>query len=444
MSRQLAASPLMQQHLLNHMHLPGNIFGQHSVLHQLGADVDADGDEDAVYLSPWAVGLAALLLLINGLFSVYLSLGLHKTLGTAAIRCTIQLTILGYILVPIFSYDRWWLVLLYAAFMITIAAAEAVSRPSAVYQGMLLHTLGVVGGAATGVICYAMLLIIRVQPWWHAQYFIPTLGMILGNCISGVSVGLSSVMEELTTGKGRIELLLALGATRMEASRETMQRCLVLALTPVLNQMSVMGVVSIPGMMTGQILGGTVPSQAARYQIMIMFLIAATTCIAVVGSVYLAVLNILDRQHRLCSEKILPRAAAGSGVEQWIQGQTVRGFKFVSKGVRRVIGRIRVSYGQRERLSTAFGGTGLARRFNQNRSNRHQGDEYDELGFVTSQLHDVIIGACDDETQSLVYGASGAHSDNDADGQSFTDASERFRPGSSTGSVSDFGTKSPS
>ena len=64
--------------------------------------------------------------------------------------------------------------------------------------------------------------------------------------------------------------------------------------------------------------------QAARYQIMIMFLIAATTCIAVVGSVYLAVLNILDRQHRLCSEKILPRAAAGSGVEQWIQGQTVR------------------------------------------------------------------------------------------------------------------------
>ncbi len=64
--------------------------------------------------------------------------------------------------------------------------------------------------------------------------------------------------------------------------------------------------------------------QAARYQIMIMFLIAATTCIAVVGSVYLAVLNILDRQHRLCSEKILPRAATGSGVEHWIQGQTVR------------------------------------------------------------------------------------------------------------------------
>ena len=64
--------------------------------------------------------------------------------------------------------------------------------------------------------------------------------------------------------------------------------------------------------------------QAARYQIMIMFLIAATTCIAVAGSVYLAVLNIMDRQHRLCSEKILPKASAGSGVEHWVQGQTIR------------------------------------------------------------------------------------------------------------------------
>ena len=69
-------------------------------------------------------------------------------------------------------------------------------------------------------------------------------------------------------GKGRIELLLSLGAKRMEATSETMQRCLVLALTPVLNQMSVMGIVSIPGMMTGQILGGTSPSQVPKPQML--------------------------------------------------------------------------------------------------------------------------------------------------------------------------------
>lgn len=72
--------------------------------------------------------------------------------------------------------------------------------------------------------------------------------------------------REVCVGKGRIELLLALGANRIEATSETMQRCLVLALTPVLNQMSVMGIVSIPGMMTGQILGGTSPSQVPKRQ----------------------------------------------------------------------------------------------------------------------------------------------------------------------------------
>ena len=72
-----------------------------------------------------------------------------------------------------------------------------------------------------------------------------------------------------------------------------------------------------------------------------------------------------------------------------------------------------------------------------------QGEEYDELGSVASQLHDVIIGASDDETQSMVYGASGNLSEGETDGQSFTDASERFRPSSSQGSASDFGTRSP-
>lgn len=79
-------------------------------------------------------------------------------------------------------------------------------------------------------------------------------------------------------GKGRIELLLAMGATRMEATRETLQRCLILALTPVLNQMSVMGIVSIPGMMTGQILGGTDPSQVCAH-VCLLHVCASESCV---------------------------------------------------------------------------------------------------------------------------------------------------------------------
>lgn len=88
MPSHLTASTAIQQpqQFLDHLPFTDKVFSQLGVLSQLGADVDADGDEDAVYLSPWTIGLAALLLLINGLFSVYLSLGLHKTLGIAAVR----------------------------------------------------------------------------------------------------------------------------------------------------------------------------------------------------------------------------------------------------------------------------------------------------------------------------------------------------------------------
>ena len=204
------------------------------------------------------------------------------------------------------------------------------SRPCPV-QGMLTHVLCTLGAASTGVMAYSLLLIIRPAPLWNAQYLIPTYGMVLGNAISAVSLGLSTALEELTTGgwgrllgraqlvqhqgheqtrarpvcgghvyqqphsghrspmacrggppwrvsrvwaplpwrapraragKDRLELMLGLGASRMEAAKPLIQRTLATALQPVLNQMSTIGLVSIPGMMTGQILGGTSPAQA--------------------------------------------------------------------------------------------------------------------------------------------------------------------------------------
>ena len=87
---------------LNHLHLQEAVFGQHSLLEQLGADARPDGDEDVVYLSPLALGLAALLLLVNGLLSVYLSLGLHKTLGIAAVRQVPSLNIMPFVLLNVY------------------------------------------------------------------------------------------------------------------------------------------------------------------------------------------------------------------------------------------------------------------------------------------------------------------------------------------------------
>ncbi|EIE21804.1 putative membrane protein [Coccomyxa subellipsoidea C-169] len=259
------------------------------------------------YISPGQVALGAAIVIVNAFVSVWLKLDMHWQLLVGVIRCVVQLTVLGYILVPIFTYNLWWLVLLYAFFMLFVGSLEAVQRPAYTYKGMLLQTLSCVGTSAGVFLSYTLLFVVRTHPWWAPQYFIPILGMMLGNSISGVSVGLSALLEDFSVGKDRIEQLLALGATRWEATQASIQRCVRMALTPIMNQMNVVGIVSIPGMMTGQILSGSDPSQAARYQMIIMFIIAASTGVGAVASLMFTSFYLVDMSSRLRLDRIHKR-----------------------------------------------------------------------------------------------------------------------------------------
>ena len=146
-----------------------------------------------------------------------------------------------------------------------------------------------------------------------AQYVIPMAGLLLGNSISAVSLGVSAVVAEAAENRGRIEQLLALGATRWEAGRPLLRRALVTAMTPVLNQMSVVGVVAIPGMMTGQILGGAAPELAARYQMVVLFGIAGTVCAAAVAACLLALSSVIDDNHCVRQDRVMERRSGSSG-----------------------------------------------------------------------------------------------------------------------------------
>ncbi|CAL8471622.1 g11164 [Coccomyxa elongata] len=269
--------------------------------------VTQGGEPGPNYISPGQVALGAVVVLVNALVSVWLKLDMHWQLAIGVIRCVVQLTVLGYILVPIFTYNLWWLVLLYAFFMLFVGCLEAIQRPAYTYKGMLLQTLSCLGSSAGVFLCYTLLFVVRTQPWWAPQYFIPILGMMLGNSISGVSVGLSALLEDFSVGKDRIEQLLALGATRWEATQASIQRCVRVALTPILNQMNVVGIVSIPGMMTGQILSGSDPSQAARYQMIIMFIISASTGVGAVATLMFTSFYLVDMRSRLRLDRIEKR-----------------------------------------------------------------------------------------------------------------------------------------
>ena len=139
--------------------------------------------------------------------------------------------------------------------------------------------------------------------WYQPQYAIPLLGIILGNTLNGISVGLKSFTDALHQYRDAIEGQLALGATRWEAAMPVMQDSIRTGMIPILNSMMIVGVVSLPGMMTGQLLSGTEPSSAVKYQIVIMFMIGSATAIGTVGVVLLCFRRLFTQQHQLRQDR---------------------------------------------------------------------------------------------------------------------------------------------
>ena len=125
--------------------------------------------------------------------------------------------------------------------------------------------------------------------------------------LTGVSLCLDELTRSLDEGRARVETELALGATRWEAARGPLREAVRRGMIPMINAMSVVGLVSLPGMMTGQILGGTPPEQAARYQVLIIFMIAAATALGAGGAVLLSLRALFDDEHRLRAERLVAR-----------------------------------------------------------------------------------------------------------------------------------------
>ncbi|MAF66037.1 MAG: iron export ABC transporter permease subunit FetB [Planctomycetes bacterium] len=250
------------------------------------------------------LAIAASLVCVNGLVSLWLHLGLGRRLLIASLRTCVQLILLGYVLVAVFEWRSALGVGAIAAGMVLLAARESVRRAGRSYAGIgrdSLLSLALVGGATTVM---ATAVIVGVEPWWEPRYLIPFLGMVLGNGLTGISLGLERCLRELDEGRVRVEFLLAQGATRWEASRDVAADAVRGGMVPILNSMTVVGLVTIPGMMTGQLLGGISPLTAARYQILIMFLIASATAAGVTAVVLLSLRALFDEEHRLRIERV--------------------------------------------------------------------------------------------------------------------------------------------
>jgi putative ABC transport system permease protein len=261
----------------------------------------------AVELTALDLVLATALVLVAGAASLALRLRLEPKLAIAAARMVVQLLLVGYVLEWVFAIDSPALLAAVLIFMIAAAGRAGVRRSSRSFRGAYAQsfvTLLLTGSLTTFTVTG---LIIGVEPWWRPQYVIPLLGMVLGNSLTGISLCLDTLLESLSDDRERVELELSLGATRWEAIREPLTRAVRRGMVPILNAMTVSGIVSLPGMMTGQILQGASPLQAVKYQIVIFFMLAASTSLGCTVTALLVFRTLFNERHQLQAELIVKR-----------------------------------------------------------------------------------------------------------------------------------------
>jgi putative ABC transport system permease protein len=235
-----------------------------------------------IQLGPLDLALAALLLIVPAAISVGLKLGLGRRLAIAGLRTVLQLTFIGLVLKWVFALDRWYYVVPVLLLMLVAAARAAVQRSERRFSGAYLAAFGSLV-LATGTVTFVSTeLIIGVDRWYQPQYVIPLLGMLLGNGLTGISLSMDRLLGDLVDRRDSVEARLALGASLWEAVRPWVADAVRTGLIPIINAMMIVGLVSLPGMMTGQILAGADPVDAVSYQILIMFMIAGATAMGTI------------------------------------------------------------------------------------------------------------------------------------------------------------------
>lgn len=247
---------------------------------------------------------ASALVVLAGGISVAMRLGLERKLAIGALRTLVQLVLLGYCLEFLFQLDAAPPVMAWLALMITAAGRAAMRRPSRTFPGAFVRGWAALAVSATLTSFTVTGAIVGIDPWYDPQYLIPLAGMVLGNSLTGISLTVDSLLEHFDVRRDEIECLLCLGATRWQAARGAVRAALRRGMTPILNAMAVVGMVSIPGMMTGQILAGAPPMDAVRYQIMVMFMLAGATALGSIIVAWLVYRRLFNERHQLRAELI--------------------------------------------------------------------------------------------------------------------------------------------
>lgn len=220
---------------------------------------------------------------IAGLASVAFHLKLERDLLWGTVRTFAQLFMVGYALKYVFLINHPAPILGIYIWMIFWAARAVRSRVNDKKIPIFIPTFITMALSYVLITSVVTSVIIRVEPWYEPRYFIPLGGMIIGNSMNAVSITLDRMLSDIKSFRQEIELSFCLGATYQEATTDILRNAIKAGMIPSINALMTVGLVSLPGMMTGQILAGSPPLTAVKYQIVVMLMLAASTAIGSVG-----------------------------------------------------------------------------------------------------------------------------------------------------------------
>ena len=262
---------------------------------------------EVIDLAWWKLGLAALLVLALAGVSLWARLGITRSLLIASARTGIQLALIGLVLEALFASARLYWIALLATVMLLVAGREVMARQQRRLRGIWAFGIGT--GAmfvsSFAVTILALTVIIGPSPWYAPQYAIPLLGMMLGNTMTGVALSLDRLNESVWHQRAVIENRLMLGQTWRQAVEDIRKDAMRGGMMPSINAMAAAGIVSLPGMMTGQILAGSPPAVAVKYQILVMLIITVGTGFGALMAVSWGSRRLFDERERLRLDRLM-------------------------------------------------------------------------------------------------------------------------------------------
>ena len=213
---------------------------------------------------------------------------LIRSTAIAALRMVAQMSLIGIYLQYLFTWNSALINILWVIVMVGVASFTSLRRTNLRWKIALLPTAAGFFASSMVVGLYFLFVVLRLSNPFDSRYFIPIMGILMGNMLSVAVIALNSYYDSLLREHQQYYYLLGNGATHLEAITPFLRRALEKSFAPCIANMAVMGIVSLPGTMTGQILGGSAPGIAIKYQIMIIVITYSASMLSLVTTLYLA------------------------------------------------------------------------------------------------------------------------------------------------------------